>query len=375
MRDWKSWGVPELKHHDGMVWFRRTVAVTPEQAALGASLSLGAIDEVDETWVNERAIANSFGWGTERTYPLPAGVLRAGENSIVVNVTKTCCAGGMLGPPEHMALRFADGSTVPLGGQWLYQIVPESMGYPPRSPWESIGGLSSLYNAMIEPLGPYALRGVAWYQGESNTGRAGQYQKLLAGLMSDWRRQFGAELPFLIVELPDYGPAPAAPVASDWASLREAQRRGVAADGRAALTVTIDIGDRQELHPPNKQEIGRRLARAARHLVYGENLSPSGPTPTGAQRQSAGVLVSFTDVEGHLVAYSAKEPIGFELCGDSQASCRFVNAAMQSDRSVLLDSAGGEAPTRVRFCWGDGPVCNLYDQSGLPAGPFELEIR
>ena len=375
MRDWKSWGVPELKHHDGMVWFRRTVAVTPEQAALGASLSLGAIDEVDETWVNERAIANSFGWGTERTYPLPSGVLRAGENSIVVNVLKTCCAGGMLGPPDHMALRLADGSTVPLGGHWLYQIVPESMGYPPRSPWESIGGLSSLYNAMIEPLGPYALRGVAWYQGESNTGRAGQYQKLLAGLMSDWRRQFGAELPFLIVELPDYGPAPPAPVASDWASLREAQRRAVAADGRAALTVTIDIGDRQELHPPNKQEIGRRLARAARHLVYGENLSPSGPTPTGAQRQSAGVLISFTDVEGHLVAYSAKEPIGFELCGDSQASCRFVNAAMQSDRSVLLDSAGGGAPTRVRFCWGDGPVCNLYDQTGLPAGPFELEVR
>jgi sialate O-acetylesterase len=375
MRDWKSWGVPELKNHDGMVWFRRTVAVTPEQAALSASLSLGAIDEVDETWVNARAIANSFGWGTERTYPLPAGVLRAGDNSIVVNVVKSCCAGGMFGPPDHMALRFADGSTVPLGGHWLYQFVPESMGYPPRSPWESIGGLSSLYNAMISPLGPYALRGVAWYQGESNAGRAVQYQKLLAGLMSDWRRQFGAELPFLIVELTDFGPAPASPVASDWANLREAQRRAVAADGRAALTVTIDIGDRQDLHPPNKQEIGRRLAHAARHLVYGENVSPSGPTPAGAQRQRQGVLVSFTDVEGHLVAYSAKDPIGFELCGDSQASCRFVTAALQSDRSVLLDSTGVEAPTRVRFCWGDGPVCNLYDESGLPAGPFELEVR
>jgi sialate O-acetylesterase len=375
MRDWKSWDVPELKNHDGMVWFRRTVAVTPAQAALGATLSLGAIDEVDETWVNARAIANSFGWGTERTYPLPAGVLRAGDNSIVVNVLKTCCAGGMLGPPDHMTLRFADGSAVPLGGHWSYQFVPESMGYPPRSPWESIGGLSSVYNAMISPLGPFALRGVAWYQGESNTGRAVQYQKLLAGLMSDWRRQFGAELPFLIVELTDFGPAPALPVASDWANLREAQRRAVAADGRAALTVTIDIGDRQNLHPPNKQEIGRRLARAARHLVYGESLFPSGPTPMSAQRQRQGVLVSFTDVQGHLVAYSAKEPIGFELCGDSQASCRFVTAVMQPDGSVLLDSAGVEAPTRVRFCWGDGPVCNLYDESGLPAGPFELEVR
>jgi sialate O-acetylesterase len=374
MRDWKAWGVPELKNHDGMVWFRRTVTVTPEQAALGASLSLGGIDEVDETWVNSRAIGNSFGWGTERTYPLPAGVLHGGENSIVVNVLKTCCAGGMLGPADHMALRFADGSTVPLGGHWLYQFVSESMGYPPRSPWEPIGGLSSVYNAMISPLGPYALRGVAWYQGESNAGRAGQYQKLLAGLMSDWRRQFGAELPFLIVELPNYGPAPASPVASDWASLREAQRRAVAGDSNAALTVTIDIGDRQELHPPNKQEIGRRLARAARHLSYGEELSPSGPIPAGARLQKDGVLVSFTDVEGRLVVYSAKEPIGFELCGESQASCRFVGATLQSDRSALLDPAGVEAPTRVRFCWGEGPVCNLYDLSGLPAGPFEVDL-
>jgi sialate O-acetylesterase len=375
MRDWKSWDVPELKNHDGMVWFRRTVAVTPVQAALAASLSLGGIDEVDETWVNERAIGNTFGWGTERTYPLPAGVLRAGDNSIVVNVLKTCCTGGMLGPADHMALRFADGSTVPLAGHWRYQVVPESMGFPPRSPWESIGGLSSLYNAMISPLGPYALRGAAWYQGESNARSAGQYQKLLAGLMSDWRRQFGAELPFLIVELPNFGPAPASPVASDWASLREAQRRAVADDSRAALTVTIDIGDRLELHPPNKQEIGRRLARAARHLVYGEKLSPSGPTPVSAHLQREGVLISFGDVEGQLIAYSAREPIGFELCGESQASCRFVEAAIQSDRSVLLDSAAVQAPARVRFCWGDGPVCNLYDRSGLPAGPFELEVR
>ncbi len=375
MRDWKTWGVPELKNHDGMVWFRRTVKLTAEQAAQPAALSLGAIDEVDETWVNERAIANSFGWGTERTYPLPAGILHAGDNYIVVNVLSTWDAGGMYGPWDHMALRLADGGIVPLGGHWRYQFVPESMGYPPRSPWESIGGLTSVYNAMISPIGPYALRGVAWYQGESNAGSAGQYQELLSGLMRDWRGQFGAALPFLIIELPDFGPAPASPVASDWASLREAQRRAVAGDAHAALVVTIDIGDRQELHPPNKQEIGRRLARAARRVAYGEDISPSGPAPEGAQRLAQGVLVSFTDVEGGLVAYSAKQPIAFELCGSTQESCRFVNATLRSDRSVLLDPAGVEAPTRVRFCWGDGPVCNLYDRSGLPAGPFELKIR
>ena len=375
MRDWKTWGVPELANHDGMVWFRRTVSLSAEQAAGAAALSLGAIDEVDETWVNGRAIANSFGWGTERTYPLPAGVLRAGDNSIIVNVLSTWDAGGMYGPTDHMALRFADGSSVPLGGHWLYQFVPESMGYPPRAPWESISGLTSLHNAMIAPIEPYGLRGVLWYQGESNAGSAAQYQVLLPALMRDWRREFGVELPFLVVQLPNFGAPAAAPIASDWANLREAQRRAVAGDPHAALAVTIDIGDRHELHPPNKQEVGRRLARAARHLVYGERLSPSGPRASSARRERQGIVVVFADVDGRLVAYSAADPIGFELCGATQASCRYVKARMQPDGGVLLEPADVESPTRVRFCWGDAPVCNLYDESGLPAGPFELDIN
>jgi len=280
----------------------------------------------------------------------------------------------MYGPKDHMALRFADGSSVPLGGDWRYQFVPESMGYPPRAPWESVGGLTSLHNAMIAPIEPYGLRGVLWYQGESNAGSAGRYQKLLAGLMSDWRREFGAELPFLVVELPNFGAPGAAPAASDWASLREAQRRAVANDPRAALVVTIDVGDRSELHPPNKQEIGRRLARAARHLIYGEAISPSGPRPVAARRAPNGIAVEFADVDGRLVTYSANQPIGFELCGRTQASCRFVDAELQSDHRVGLAAGRGAEPTRVRFCWGDAPVCNLYDQSGLPAGPFEIAI-
>lgn len=374
MRDWKTWGVPELANHDGMVWFRRNIVLTPEQAAQGASLSLGAIDEVDETWVNERAIANSFGWGTERTYRLPAGVLRAGENSVVVNVLSTWDAGGMYGPPASQALRFADGSSVALGGQWRYQFVPESMGYPPRAPWESIGGLSSLHNAMIAPIEPYGLRGVLWYQGESNAGDAGHYQALLSGLIADWRKKFRSELPFLIVELPNFGAPPVAPAASGWASLREAQRRTVANDSHAALAVTIDVGDRDDLHPPNKQEVGRRLAQAALRLVYGAPISASGPVPLAARRENAGIVVTFNDVDGALTVHGAKRPIGFELCGDDQASCRFVDAIIQSNR-VLLDPADMATPTRVRFCWGDAPICNLYDQSGLPAGPFEVPIQ
>jgi sialate O-acetylesterase len=374
MRDWKTWGVPELANHDGMVWFRRTVSLTPEQAAGAAELSLGAIDEVDETWVNGRPIGNSFGWGTERTYPVPSGVLHAGENSIVVNVLSVWDMGGMYGPPDHMALRWNDGRSVALGGHWHYQFVPESYGYPPRAPWQSIGGLTSIHNAMISPIVPYGVRGVLWYQGESNTGDAGRYQAELAALMADWRREFGAQLPFLIVELPNFGAPAAAPVASDWANLREAQRRAVADDAHAALAVTIDVGDAHELHPPNKQAVGARLARAARHLVYGDPKQASGPVPLGARPESGQIVITFGGVDGALLAYSAKRPTGFELCGSEQGSCHFVDAAIQSNR-VLLDPAGAPSPTRVRFCWGDAPLCNLYDSSGLPAGPFEIAIQ
>ena len=141
--------------------------------------------------------------------------------------------------------------------------------------------MSVLYNAMIAPLGKYGLRGVAWYQGEANAGLddARRYQALLAAWMADWRRQFDAPLPFLIVQLANFGKLVEAPVDSGWAQLRDAQRRAVAADGNAGLAVTIDIGNRDDIHPTNKQDVGKRLARAARHVVYGEKISASGAQP------------------------------------------------------------------------------------------------
>jgi sialate O-acetylesterase len=273
-----------------------------------------------------------------------------------------------------MMLRFATGAALSLGGQWRYQIVPESMGFPPRAPWESVGGLTSIYNAMIAPLQSYGLRGVLWYQGESNAGEAAQYQALLAALMGDWRRQFGADLPYLIVELPNFGVAPTAPTASDWANLREAQRRAVLNDAHAALAVTIDVGEARELHPPDKQSVGARLTRAARHLIYGQPVTPSGPVPRTATRNRAHIVVDFEAVEGALVAYSSARPTAFELCAAEQSSCRFVDAMLQSNR-VVLDASGIDKATRVRFCWGGAPICNLSDRSELPAGPFEIAIQ
>lgn len=374
MRNWKTWGVPELANHDGMVWYRRTVRLTADQAARAATLALGGIDEVDQTWVNGRVIRNTFGWGTERVYPLPAGVLRAGDNVIVVNVLSTWDAGGMMGPAEKMSIAFGDGTKVSLGGDWQYQIVPLSMGRAARAPWESVSGLTTLYNGMVAPLGSFGIRGALWYQGETNADAPAGYEAVLRGLMAGWRGQFGADLPFLIVQLPNFGAVPTAPTEAGWADIREAQRRAVAGDAHAGLAVTIDLGEPGNLHPGNKQDVGARLARAARHVIYGEAIAPSGPVPLSARREPGRIVVTFGDVEGQLITYSASQAIGFELCGAEKGSCRYASAAVEGNR-VMIALEGGTAPTRVRYAWAASPLTNLSDKSGLPVGPFEVAIK
>jgi sialate O-acetylesterase len=406
--DWRYWGVPQLKDFTGLVWFRTHLTLSASQAKAATRIDLGAINQVDETWINGRVIGNTFGYNADRSYAITPGVLHAGDNVLVINALSNYGSGGLLQGGARRALQLADGKSVPLDGPWQYRVAPPSYGYPPRAPWEPVGGLSTLYNAMIAPLGRYAFRGAVWYQGESNTEEANSYQALLTGLMADWRHQFGAELPFLVVQLPNYGKLSSHPEESGWAELREAQRAAVAKDPHAGLAVTIDIGDPHNLHPTNKQDVGRRLARAARHVIYGESIAPSGPVALSATRESGDIVVGFRDVDRTLVAYSHDSPIGFELCGDAPHSCRFAQVRIEGTKVVLetaggasetaegaatsasaasrtaggaaanagdaAKTAGGVAITRVRYCWADSPVCTLFDASGLPAGPFELRV-
>ncbi|TDK28782.1 9-O-acetylesterase [Luteimonas aestuarii] len=368
---WERWGVPEMATFDGMVWYRATARLTARQAAQDAVLLLGPADEMDTTWVNGRGVGSTYGAGTPREYPLPAGLLRAGENVVVVNVLDTWREGGLSGPASAHALRFADGSTVTLGG-WRYRVVPGEAS-PPRAPWQTASGLSTLHNGMIAPLGRYGLRGVAWYQGESNTGEGGRYADLLRGLRSDLRARFGADLPLLVVQLANFGAPPTAPIESGWADVREAQRQVAAEDARTALAVAIDIGDRYDIHPPNKQELGRRLARAALHAAYGRRGAASGPVPRSATHEGEAVRVVFADVTDGLVAHGGEGPIGFELCGVGRGTCRYATAELQGN-AVLLRGRGMAGATRVRHGWADGPVVTLFDGAGLPAGPFEIEV-
>ncbi|HEX4973595.1 MAG TPA: sialate O-acetylesterase [Steroidobacteraceae bacterium] len=379
---WEQWGVPELASYNGMLWYRTTVTLSAGQAQQQAVLSLGGVDEMDQTWINSRPIGSAAGASQADTEPvilpgpggayrLPRGTLKAGENVVVVNVLDTYSLGGLVGP---VALQFADGSTVRLDNEWRYQLPPAGIEEPPRPPWDPTRGKTALYNAMIAPLGDLSMRGVAWYQGESNTGTSGTYQDLLTRFMADWRGRFGADLPFLIVQLANYGQPPTAPAESGWAEVRQAQRLAVANDVHAGLAIAIDIGERYDIHPPNKQEVGRRLARAARRVVYGEQIAPSGPVALSARRNGTNVIVTFGDVADHLIAYGADQPIGFELCTRDAGSCRYSKASIDGER-VYLDAAAFAAATRVRYCWADSPVCTLFDTAQLPAGPFQIEIQ
>ncbi|MBM0107628.1 hypothetical protein JM946_23035 [Steroidobacter sp. S1-65] len=370
---WEEWGVPELAEYNGMLWYRTNVTLTKAQAAQKATLAVGRVDESDHVWVNGRLIG-AAGPGSERSYELPENTLRAGDNSIVITVLDTYATGGLPGPIESRALKFADGTSVVLDKEWRYLMPPENAAFPPRAPWEAVAGLGVINNGMIAPLSNLSLRGVAWYQGESNVDEAHRYQALLTRFMADWRKQFGADLPFFVVQLANFGAAPTQPVESDWAELREAQRLAVKADANAGLAVAIDLGERNDIHPANKQDVARRLARAVRHVIYKDAAPPSGPVPVSARREGDSVAVEFTDITGKLVAYSAAQPIGFEICGAAANTCEFAAATIQG-RRVLLKSPNASSATRVRFCWAESPVCTLYDQAPLPAGPFQIDVN
>jgi sialate O-acetylesterase len=357
---------------DGSVWMRRTVTLTPEEAARGATLSLGVIDELDETFVNGVPVGNTFGWDVNREYRIPAALLRAGENVILVNVYDSYGNGGFQGPADLLRLTLGDGSVKPLAAGWDYSVGPAG-GDPPRAPWDNNAGLSLIHNGMVAPLGHLGLKGVAWYQGESDAGDAAGYRGKLEALIAGWRRQFGApRLPFLAVSLANYGAPAGRPTASGTAEIREAQREATLASGRAAVVVAVDLGDRLDIHPANKQEVGRRLARAARTLAYGADLPPSGPEISAAQRGPGGIRLRFRGVQGRLHAWSGARPIGFELCAETQESCRYVEATADGAAVTLADD--GRPATRVRYAWADSPVVNLYDEAPLPVGPFEVPI-
>ncbi|MFN3806268.1 sialate O-acetylesterase [Asticcacaulis sp.] len=371
-RNFEDWGVKGLSDYNGPLWYATTVRLSAAEAKQGATLSLGAIDDIDLTFVNGVAVGYTSAPPEPRHYKLAPGTLKAGDNVIVVQAVDLWAKGGMFGDAVR-ELRLANGTAKPLQTGWHYWQPPQNVRQPPTAPWDPTGGMITLHQAMIAPIGPYALTGALWYQGESNTGEAAKYEALMAGLMADWRQQFGPDTAFLLVQLANFGAIPTAPVESGWAGVREAQRLAALNDKRAAYAVTIDIGNPLDIHPRDKLTVGKRLSRAAQSLIYKAQLSPSGGVPIEATRANGQVTVRFARLDGALKTSSGDSAVRFELCGEGVGTCQYADARLAGD-AVVLSGPSAAMATRVRYCWGDSPVCNLTDAT-LPVSPFEIDVK
>ena len=366
---WDNWA-PEWKIFDGSIWARKRVNLSAHEAAQAAILSMSAIDDLDETFVNGIAVGGENAYNDPRVYAVPKGVLHPGENEIVVYIRDFGGPGGFVGPADSFELNFADGATRPLTTGWEYSMITNAaVLQPPVPPLAGSSGVSTIYNAMVAPLGRLPVTGVAWYQGEADVGASG-YARRLTGFMADWRRQLAKpDLPFLIVGLAGFGKPVAVPSESGWAAVINDQRLAVEADSRAALISAIDLGSWRDIHPSDKQEVGQRLALAAQSLAYGGG-GKIGTLPVRATRSGNAIEVTFSKP---LQALSNNRPIGFELCGPAQDSCRFADAQIKDNRVEI--ASDGRPATRVRYAWADYPIVNLYDSDLLPAPVFELPLQ
>ena len=227
-----------------------------------------------------------------------------------------------------------------------------------------------LYNGMLEPIRPFAIKGAIWYQGESNAGRAYQYRKLFPAMIADWRKQWGqGDFPFLFVQLAAFMKRLDEPADSAWAELREAQTMALSSP-KTGMAVTIDIGDAVDIHPKNKQDVGKRLALNALSIAYGKDNVAAGPLYRSMTVEGNKIRIQFHNVDGGLAAQGEKLT-GFAICG---ADRKFVWADAKIDGdSVLVSAESIKEPIAVRYAWADNPDCNLINKLGLPASPFRTD--
>ena len=367
-----AWEDAGLQDFDGIVWFRRSFELPAAWSGDSLLLSLGTIDDMDDTWVNGVRIGAGREFG-ERRYVVPPEHLRAGSNVLVVRVIDRGGPGGIQGEQDNLYVEMpGSAERITLAGSWLYRPGLDFARFP-GPPW--FGGAENnpavLFNAMIAPMTRFPVKGVIWYQGESNAGRAYQYRNLFPALIKDWRVQFAnEEMPFLFVQLANYMAEQRDPnEESAWAELREAQAMALTVPN-TEMAVTIDIGDANDIHPRNKADVGKRLALAARAKVYGHKVPYAGPRFVGTRRDGNTIRLLFSHVGSGLVARGGKLA-GFAIAGPDGI---FVWAdARIEGNMVVVSSPAISDPRAVRYGWANNPPVNLFNREGLPAAPFRTD--
>ncbi|RCR66088.1 sialate O-acetylesterase [Larkinella punicea] len=366
---WEDQGLKDL---NGVVWYRKEIDVPASMTDQPAKVFLGRIVDADELFINGKPVGKTTYQYPQRRYKLPAGVLKAGKNVLVIRVTNTAGKGGFV--PDKPYCLFAGTDTLDLKGTWQYKV-----GAAYRPPvGVSGGGISAqnqptaLYNAMVAPEINYAIKGFCWYQGESNAGRPEEYATLLPALISDWRRHWNqGTLPFLYVQLPGFMDYNYQPSESHWAVLREAQLNALKVPN-TGMAVAIDLGEWNDIHPDNKKDVGERLALAALKTAYHENLISSGPIYQSSAIEGNTIVVSFSDAGGGLVTQDGEAPGDFAIAG-SDKKFVWAKARIQNGQVVVWSDEVPE-PRYVRYAWADNPVNpNLYNREGLPASPFRTD--
>jgi sialate O-acetylesterase len=375
---WKRVQVPgrfaELGVADvpSLIWLRKEITL-PEKLPEGlARLLLGSVEKMDTTYVNGQQVGASSWVENPRAY-FASRALAPGRNVIAIRLFKMKPDGGFLNPAADLRLTLGDGTVIPLGGEWKGRVAVD--GRPPQPlpiAFENLPSMPGvLYRGMLEPIVPLALTGVIWYQGESNTVHAYQYRKLLPALISGWRQAFGqGDFPFYIVSLPRYLQHRDVPGTDDWAELREAQALTAKNIPHTCLAVTIDTGEPDNIHPPEKKEVGDRLAYCALGEHYGLKVPFLGPTLASVERLPGALKLNFDHVDGGLVVKGDK-PAEFSLAGDDR-KFHWADARVQGD-AVIVSTAAVPDPKAVRYAWQANPVATLFNGVGLPAAPFRTD--
>jgi sialate O-acetylesterase len=367
---WEAHGFADM---DGVAWYRRAVDLTNEEQRAGATLRLAAVDDDDITWVNGVEVGRTAGYAVPRAYAVPASALRVGRNVIAVRVTDGGGGGGINGEPSLVV----NGVARSLAGDWRFRVGSVAIG----SDGQQINKLPGVaFNRMVAPILPFGVKGVIWYQGESNANdgrQARAYREQFAALVGSWRRDFtagSAHLPFLWVQLPNYGRPDSVPSpAPAWALQRESMEAALALPN-TGQAVTIDVGEENDLHPRNKQDVGLRLARVALATVYHRKVPASGPRFRSATARGDTMVVAFDDVGSGLTTHAAdgRRVGSFAVAGPDR---RFVwaSARIVGDR-VEVWSDRVHAPVAVRYAWSNAPTGPLlYNGEGLPAAPFRSD--
>lgn len=376
---WTSMDLPAqmqdmLPGFNGLAWFRKTVEIPQEWEGRGLTLTLPAVDDYDFTFFNGMQIGEGKGWNTKRTYTVPAAEVKAGKATVTVFVIDTGGTGGIVGDAAELKIGPSESESMTLAGAWkfretlkLSEVAPAPVDLSASPNYPTV-----LYNAMISPIVPYSIKGAIWYQGCNNVGGADMYAELLPLMISDWRSLWGEDFPFYIVQLANYLEPQAGPVnRSAWAELREAQEKTSRCVENTGLAVLIDVGEAYDIHPKNKQEVGRRLALQALHKTYGHgNLVCDGPVFEGYEIEGHAIRLKFSSC-GKGLRFKDGKPAGFVIAG-ADHNFHWADAVIDGD-TVVVSSPEVRMPLAARYAWADNPVISLYNSEGLPASPFRTD--